>query len=387
MGLRLIACLIVFASGTAQGGVYDPPSRVARIRFVEGLATVHAAGGTAADAVIPNWPIAAGDRVDTGQQSQAELDLGDVLLRLADSSSLSLEELQPNMIRLGIARGVTDIDASELLHETMRIQLANASIQIVTPGAYRIEVRENGDARIVVHEGRVEIRAGQAIFGQRSNEEVAIAREGTFAIAPAAPREVADGRRLQKSQGARTAQHVAPALVGYRDLDDYGVWRWLPDYGMVWEPRVADDWTPYRFGRWIWKSPWGWTWVDDAPWGFAPFHFGRWARLGSRWVWVPGPRQVPATYAPALVRWVQAPGEHDSVGWYPLTVGEEYDPPYAATDRYKQNVNLFAVVSAGRALPSLTLTDRNAPAGLTWTSRAVFAHHPSPDLAIRTSEN
>jgi hypothetical protein len=114
---------------------------------------------------------------------------------------------------------------------------------------------------------------------------------------------------------------------------------------MAWEPtRVSRDWAPYRFGRWIWKSPWGWTWVDDTPWGFAPFHFGRWIRIETRWLWVPGPRQVPVAYAPALVYWVKEPGDPDPIGWRPLLPGELYIPPFAASDRYKRSVNLFAVV-------------------------------------------
>jgi hypothetical protein len=385
MRLRVISCAIILVCGTAQGGVSDPPSRVARIRSVEGMTTVQDTHGGAIDAITRNWPLAPGDRVATQKESRAELDFGNVLLLLEPASQLDIEELKSDTTRLRIADGAAEIDASDSLNETISIPLANATIQISTPGTYRVEVRENGDARLIVHRGAAEVRASQAVFEQRNDEEVAIAHEGTFAIAPAIPRAHSDARHDRKAEGLRTAEHVAPSLVGYRDLDDYGAWRWIPEYGMVWEPlRVASDWAPYRSGRWIWKSPWGWTWVDESPWGFAPFHFGRWAHVESRWVWVPGPRQVPATYAPGLVHWMQAPGEHDSVGWYPLAPGEEYTPPYPATERYKRGVNLFAVVSSGRVFSQAVAGDRSSPAGLTWASRATFARHPSPDLGAAT---
>src|SRR5437870_11193312 len=77
-------------------------------------------------------------------------------------------------------------------------------------------------------------------------------------------------------------------MTGYEDLDDYGRWRYVSDYGPVWIPAsIPVGWAPYRYGHWVWIRPWGWTWVDDEPWGFAPFHYGRWAYVENGWCWVP----------------------------------------------------------------------------------------------------
>lgn len=372
MRLSVVTCVFVLACGNAHGEVSDPPFRVARIKSLEGMTTVQDAGAAAFAPVTHNWPVAPGDRVRTEKESRAEVDFGDVLVLLEASGELKLEELTPAVTRLRIVAGIATFDVSESLHEMVSLQLAHATIQISAPGAYRIEVQENGDASMIVQRGEAEITTGQAVFGQRSDEEVAIARDGTFTISPTPERRVA-----RESEGVRIAEHVAPTLAGYRDLANYGLWRWIPDYGMVWEPsRVARDWAPYRFGRWIWKAPWGWTWVDDTPWGFAPFHYGRWACIGTRWIWVPGPRQVPAAYAPALVRWVHAPREHDSIGWYPLAPGEEYSPPYPATEGHKRSLNLFTVVRSGTRLSRVDSTDRSSLTGLTWTSREIFARPP-----------
>jgi hypothetical protein len=94
----------------------------------------------------------------------------------------------------------------------------------------------------------------------------------------------------------------AADIIGYEDLDTYGVWRDVPPYGWVWTPtNMPAGWAPYREGHWAWVEPWGWTWIDDEPWGFAPFHYGRWAFVAGAWSWVPG-RLDPAVrpvYAPA----------------------------------------------------------------------------------------
>lgn len=107
----------------------------------------------------------------------------------------------------------------------------------------------------------------------------------------------------------------------YRKLDPYGAWRETPDYGFVWQPRVAQqsrNWRPYTDGRWAYTDV-GWTWVSNEPFGWAAYHYGRWTRLrGVGWVWVPGEE-----WAPAWVSW-RTSNEH--IGWAPL-------PPEARFER------------------------------------------------------
>jgi hypothetical protein len=145
-------------------------------------------------------------------------------------------------------------------------------------------------------------------------------------------------------------------FTGYEELDQYGSWRAVPQYGEVWFPkRVAAGWAPYRYGHWAWVSPWGWTWVDDAPWGFAPFHYGRWVWFNSHWCWAPGTYAARPVYAPALVAWVGGPSVSVSisigsraappVGWFPLAPREVYVPSYRHSPRYVQNVNITQVTN------------------------------------------
>jgi hypothetical protein len=138
-------------------------------------------------------------------------------------------------------------------------------------------------------------------------------------------------------------------MIGGDDLDQYGQWNDVPEYGNVWYPTsVPAGWAPYRDGHWAWIDPWGWTWVDDQPWGFAPFHYGRWAYIGSRWGWMPGQVNVRPEYAPALVAFIGGAGFSLSanlggggpVGWFPLGPRDVYVPWFRASRNYFTNVNV-----------------------------------------------
>src|ERR1043165_7170928 len=103
-------------------------------------------------------------------------------------------------------------------------------------------------------------------------------------------------------------------MTGYEELDQYGSWRSVADYGEVWYPSsLPADWVPYRDGYWVWEEPWGWNWVDAEPWG-----------------WVPGGFVANPVYAPALVGFLGDPGAvlastavaGSLVGWFPLAPGE-----------------------------------------------------------------
>jgi hypothetical protein len=162
-------------------------------------------------------------------------------------------------------------------------------------------------------------------------------------------------RRWDRSSAPR---YVSDDVIGYEDLDEYGGWRPVPEYGNVWFPRTTvAGWAPYRDGHWVWISPWGWTWVDDEPWGFAPFHYGRWVVVDGSWGWVPSPPRpavvtaayVRPVYSPALVAWVG--GSHFGVGvgvgsapvgvaWFPLGPRDVYCPSYLVSERYVERVNV-----------------------------------------------
>jgi len=97
----------------------------------------------------------------------------------------------------------------------------------------------------------------------------------------------------------------------YDNLDPYGNWREVGDYGYAWQPYdVGDDWQPYSDGRWVYTDA-GWTWDSNESFGWAVYHYGRWANvMGVGWIWVPG-----TEWGPGWVSWRHSPRY---VGWAPL---------------------------------------------------------------------
>jgi hypothetical protein len=351
MDLRLPVLLVALACGVAQADARDPPALVGRVSDVSGRLLLESALTHTSDSAGVNWPVSSGDRVRTDDEGRAELDLGGATVQLDGASDLSIVELDQAITRVRLASGSIQINVKERsAADVVSVQVARATIELLDAGRYRIDATHDGGTRIAVRSGRARTGTTTARFEQLDGEDARIADDGTFAITPPLALDSFDEwsmARGRHANGTRASHHVAKGLVGYEDLDAYGAWRWERDYGMVWEPRrVARQWAPYRFGRWIWKLPWGWTWVDDAPWGFAPSHFGRWLSMDARWLWIPGPRQIPGVYAPALVRWTRIPTERELTGWTPLAPGEEYVPPDAASEQHIQSLNTFAVVGS-----------------------------------------
>ena len=93
-------------------------------------------------------------------------------------------------------------------------------------------------------------------------------------------------------------------------LATYGVWTYLPAYGMVWLPDVVVGWQPFYYGHWIWTVD-GWAWTSYEPYGWLVYHYGYWGfEPGIGWFWVPG-----ETWYPTRVDWYIW---GDYIAWAPL---------------------------------------------------------------------
>jgi len=128
------------------------------------------------------------------------------------------------------------------------------------------------------------------------------------------------------SQAADVRVSVSLDLF-YDNLQPYGDWREIGDYGYCWQPRDVDEgWTPYSEGRWLYTDA-GWTFDTDEPYGWAVYHYGRWADIEDiGWVWVPD-----TEWGPGWVSWRHSEGY---VGWAPL--------PPEAQFRYSVGISSWA---------------------------------------------
>lgn len=97
----------------------------------------------------------------------------------------------------------------------------------------------------------------------------------------------------------------------YDNLEPYGAWLEVGDYGYCWRPYDVDaDWSPYSDGRWVYTDA-GWTWDSEEPYGWAVYHYGRWMNVDNfGWIWVPD-----TEWGPGWVSWRHSP---EYIGWAPL---------------------------------------------------------------------
>jgi hypothetical protein len=362
-----LLALILVASQPAFADGDDPPSRVARLSFTEGQVSFSPAGTDDWVAGELNRPIATGDKLWADQNSKAELHVGSSTVRLGDTTGFSFLNLTDQMMQVRLTEGTINVRVRKLAQEeSVEVDTPNLAFTILRPGKYRINVNEAGDTTIInVRDGDGEVTGGGSSYTVHPGQQgIFTGTETVNADIEPLPEPDAfdswcDERDLREDHSV-ARRYVSDDVIGYEDLDDYGGWRPVPDYGTVWFPHVAVvGWAPYRFGHWVWISPWGWTWVDDAPWGFAPFHYGRWVFVGGAWGWVPCPPPVVAVayvrpvYAPALVAWVGGPhfvagvgfaaggfAAGVNVGWFPLGPREVFVPSYPVSRVYVNNVNI-----------------------------------------------
>jgi hypothetical protein len=352
----LISALLLslFALPALTQAADDPPSRVARLSHLEGEVSMAPAGTQEWGEAVVNRPLTSEDRLFVDRDARAELQIGSATIHLDSETEFSFIDLDDDAMTMNLNEGKATIRiVRKRDNEQIEVNTPNASVALLHPGEYSIEVNEEGETTIVkARSGEAEVAGEGESYTVRANE-IGVFR-GSEALSAdinrVGPRTAFENwanDRARRDERSASSRYVGEGVIGYEDLDDHGRWIHEPEYGHVWQPTyVVSGWAPYRFGRWAWVSPWGWTWIDDARWGFAPFHYGRWAFVRHRWCWVPGPRHIRAVYAPALVAWTSGP--HVSVnvsfgsgiGWFPLGPREVYVPGYWHTRRYIHSVNV-----------------------------------------------
>jgi hypothetical protein len=326
----------------------DPPTRVARIGYMEGSVSFLPAGETDWVGAGLNRPMTTGDQLWADKDSRAELQLGSASIRLSENTGISFLNLDDNTIQVQLTSGMINISVRRLgENDDFEIDTPNQAFTIMQPGRYRVEASADGSYTVVsVRVGEGQATGGGETFDLRAGQRGTFSGTDTLTanvepIYPFDPFDTWSEDRDHRYDFSRSAQYLSHDVVGYDDLDDHGDWRDDSNYGHVWFPQVEVGWAPYHTGHWDWIDPWGYTWVDDSPWGYAPFHYGRWVSVGGRWGWIPGPIAVQAVYAPALVVFIGAGGGWGgNIGWFALGPREVWVPSYHVSAGYMTRLNV-----------------------------------------------
>ena len=359
--LHALRTLLAIALTVCALSAYaDPPSRVGRLNYTAGAVSFAPgeAPGEWAQAVV-NRPLTSGDRLWTDHDARAELHVGSSALRLAPVTSVDVLNLDDHTLQVRLAQGAINVRVRDLAQDdVIEIATPTGAVLLRQPGSYRISADpQSAVSRVLVNFGQAEIVTPTQTVTVPSSQTAVVSAQApiAFELAGYAQQDEFDRWSTEldrREDRVASTRYVSRDMTGYEDLDQYGAWRTLPEYGAVWVPtRVAPGWAPYRHGHWVWVSPWGWTWVDEAPWGFAPFHYGRWVWLDNYWGWAPGPIVRRPVYAPALVAFVGGAGfsvaihSGPTVGWFPLGWREPFIPWYRSSPAYVRNVNVTHVTN------------------------------------------
>lgn len=336
----------------------------ARIERVEGQVALNnslSASETDWVEAVPNTPVSVGDRIYTRDNARTSLAFtGRNFATLDPNTSLDLLALEDHRTQLALRDGNAIFDLGYLPPgDVFEVGTPYGAVDLEEPGLYQVGLDDNGGAIVSVLNGLAQVvgmdgsgRVGKGeiltLLGQTA-AEVVLSRlqpddAGYFVddyYRQRYPNQY-DGRYnsydaylddpdyYDPYRQYSSYQYASNSIPGLYDLDNYGDWVSLDDYGYSWRPRVDTEWAPYQSGSWTNDYPYGPTWVSSEPWGYAPYHYGRWVNVGSQWFWVPDATNTNPIYSPALVAFV--PGQYDTIGWVPLGPGDPYALHYYDTN-------------------------------------------------------
>ena len=83
----------------------DPPSRVARLGYMEGSVSFQPAGESDWVQAVSNRPMTTGDKLWADQNSRAELQLGSAVIRLNANTGFSFLNLDDDTVQIQLTSG------------------------------------------------------------------------------------------------------------------------------------------------------------------------------------------------------------------------------------------------------------------------------------------
>jgi hypothetical protein len=412
LGTLVLAMAGMAAVAHAQQAQTQPG--VARISLIHGDVSMQRADSGDWVAATVNTPLLNGDTISTGPNSRAEvqLDFANVL-RLASNTSVKIATLNSDRIQVQVAQGLANFEVLYQDKAQAEIDTPNVAVHPLGNGSYRIQVDSSNQSMVTVRQGEADVSTPQGSTRVESGQLITVqgVNNPQYQTTNAAPADSWDQWNSQRDRviaDASSWHHTDRYYTGAQDLDAYGRWTYVPDYGQVWTPYAYAGWAPYRDGRWVWEPFYGWTWVSYEPWGWAPYHYGRWFVYAGNWCWWPGPVAVyPAYYpvwAPAYVSFFgfgyAGAGfsfgfGFGNIGWLPIGPADPYYPWWGygrglnvirfSDYRYRRHDwdhdHGWGPLYRGRGGYSNfdhVMTDRHLRGGASWMAADKFGHAPVP---------
>ncbi|HZZ15863.1 MAG TPA: hypothetical protein VFE08_07870, partial [Candidatus Sulfotelmatobacter sp.] len=223
----------------------DPPTRVARLGYMEGSVSFQPAGETDWVGAVENRPMTTGDKLWADRGSRAELQLGSAVIRLSENTGVSFLNLDDHTVQLQLSSGSVNIRVRRLdRDDAIEIDTPNLAFSLYQPGSYRLEASEDGTYSVVtIRDGDGEATGNGQTYKIHAGQRATF--NGTESL-NADVEQIGDPdqfdnwayNRDNRYEHSRSSEYVSNDMVGSDDLDDNGDWRDDRDYGHVWYPHV-----------------------------------------------------------------------------------------------------------------------------------------------------
>ena len=183
--LCLAGLLSIVAPQARADEEKDPPTRVARISYVDGSVSLQPGGQGDWGSAARNRPMTIGDKIWVDKDSRAELQAGTAAIHLGSMTALSFLNLDQGITQMRLAEGSINFRVSELREgDLYEVDAPNLAFTVKQAGAFRIDVNENGDsARVTVIRGEGEVTASGKTYEVHSGERGEFTgndRDGSF---------------------------------------------------------------------------------------------------------------------------------------------------------------------------------------------------------------
>src|SRR5579864_5569324 len=173
----LSTVLVQSAMAQDQYDQDDPPSRVARLGYLQGSVSFQPAGESEWVGVAQNRPLTTGDRLWADQDSRAELNLGSAVIDLNSNTGISFLNLDDRTTQIQLSSGSISVRVRHLdRDDVFEIDTPNQAFSIYRSGRYRVEASEDGTYTVVsIREGEGESTGNGQTYtvhaGQRATFE------------------------------------------------------------------------------------------------------------------------------------------------------------------------------------------------------------------------
>ena len=226
----------------------DPPSRVARLNYVNGNVSMEPAGVDEWAPAEINRPFTIGDYLYADQGAAAELHLDVAVLRIGSQTSFGFLNLDDRTVQLKLTEGDMYIRVHNFgSDQVFEVDTPNAAVNLLRDGTYRFRVDSNGSMSfLVVRQGEAQVTGGGQAFTLNADNSATLTGTDQLAydieVAPQ-PDQFDQWSEQRDAHEARlaSAQYLPPTVIGYEDLDDHGTWQENDQYGAVWYPRSVDS--------------------------------------------------------------------------------------------------------------------------------------------------